>query len=197
MGNISRIGDLLADPTADMTLEDLKNHLNELAGFRQNVRVAFCKKLARAYFLIVGSEPMKPGHSGHVGYSTEALAGRKRFFLWCKNNLRSASGKEYKTTSLLTYVGLGFKVAPEKVIAFQLKREQKRAAANRSVAVALVKAIDAPGPKVVAAPTLRKKYALPSNVAAEVNALMRAWDEASTEARKQFLYLVTDRRISA
>ena len=57
------------------------------------------------------------------------------------------------------------------------------------------RALPAEGPKVIPIRTLRKKYEISGDVATEVNALMRAWEQASEQARKQFLYLVTNRRV--
>ena len=49
-------GNLLREPEPTADLEQLARELNELAHVRQNARVAFCRRLAAAYLLIVGKK---------------------------------------------------------------------------------------------------------------------------------------------
>ena len=101
--NMTRIEQLLADPASDISLDELKAEINELAKLRDKSRVAFCKRLAIAYMLIVGrpfgkNQP-RDGESG-------------KFFLWCAKNIRTANSKIYSTGTLRTYLAVGFSSNP-------------------------------------------------------------------------------------
>lgn len=54
ISNMTRIEQLLDDPNPEISLDDLKSEINELAKLRDKSRVAFCKRLAVAYLMIVG-----------------------------------------------------------------------------------------------------------------------------------------------
>lgn len=175
--NMTRIEQLLMAPDPEATLEDLKNELNELAKLRDTSRVAFCTRLAAAYMLFTGrplsKEEPKDGSS-------------KKFYEWCRTNIRSGNGKEYSTGTLRSYLGVGFSANP--TVALRQKREMgnRRSELMRHLGMQVEKAIRAESkPKVVPITKLREKFKLPSNVAQEVNSLMRAWEEASSEARGQ------------
>jgi hypothetical protein len=45
--------------------------------------------------------------------------------------------------------------------------------------------------------TKLKAQGMPTDVAREVNVLMTAWEQASSQARSQFMYMITGKRIAA
>lgn len=187
--NMSRVEDLLLDPAADISLDDLKIELNELARLRDRSRFAFCKRLAVAYMLIVGRIPT-------MGAPRDDKP--KSFFEWCWKNLRSANGKQYSTGTLKTYLSVGFSSNPEKLMQARSAAASKRGNQVRVLGTAITLAVRAETPpKVVPIFRLREKYRLPTNVAQEVNVLMRAWEGASPDARAQFVYIVTGRKVRA
>jgi hypothetical protein len=187
ISNMTRIEQLLTDPAKDITLDELKDELNELALVRDKSRVQFCKRLAVAYMLLVGralskSEP-KDGASG-------------KFYAWCTKNIRSAGGKLYTTSTLRGYLQVGFSSNPE--VALKQKRDQAnhRSETMRKLGIQVDKAVkkeDAPKPIPIT--KLKEQYRLPTDVAREVNELMRAWENASSQARAQFIYVVTGKKI--
>lgn len=174
---------LLQDPSSDVSLDELRSDLNELAKLRQGARVAFCKRLALAYLLIVGHRPSQ----GVIEPKT------KDFFKWCER-LRTANNKPYSTGTLRTYLTVGFAINPEKLVKDQARTQKRRDEMMRKLGGGLVQAVES-GTKVVSITKLKRQHGLPSNVAAEVNALMDAWDNASIEARGQFIYHVTGARL--
>lgn len=175
----------LDDPRADISLDQLAVELNELAKIRHSARIAFCKRLAVAYLMIVGHMPKKGSSDGG------------KFYKWCAERIRSGNGKAYTFSTLRTYLRVGFAKDPAKLLrqttAFSNKREQE----TRSLGAAVQRAVaDDDPPKVVPIKQLRDKYKLPTDVAREVNALMTAWEQASSQARSQFIYMVTGKRTS-
>jgi hypothetical protein len=181
--NITRVESLLADPAADISLDDLKTELNELAKLRDKSRLAFCKRLAVAYLLIVGRVPTM---------SSPRDDKPKKFFEWCWKNLRTANNKQYSTGTLKTYLSVGFSSNPEKLIKDRAASANDRGNRVRSLGASITHAARSETtPKVVPIMKLREKYKLPTNVAQEVNVLMRAWEQASSQARSQFIYMIT------
>lgn len=185
--NMTRIEQILDEPDPNATLDDLKAELNELAKLRERSRVAFCRRLAIVYLTLVGRPMTREAPRDN---------GSEKFYLWCRKNLRSANGKEYSTTTLRKYVAVGFSGNPVTAL------KELRASANRISEVArklgsaLIKNVkEEQATKVV--PIVKLRERLPNDVAREVNNLMRAWEQASSEARAQFLYHVTGRKISA
>lgn len=187
--NISRVESLIADPPSDISLKDLIAELNELAALRQNARLAFCKRLAIAYMLLIGRrvDPGAPRDGGSA-----------KFQKWCDENLKTANNKRYSSSTIRTYLTVGFAGNPEKYYEERSKinrdcavirhRKDER---DRKIGLALVAAASSSEPqKVVSIASLKRDYELTSNVAQEVNKLMTAWEQASTTARKQFLKLV-------
>lgn len=186
MTNLSRIESLLEDAPGDTSLEDLKRELNELAKLRHNSRLAFCKRLALAYMLVVGHPLSK---------ASPKDGGTRKFLAWCAKNIRSANGKQYSGNTVRTYLMTGFAANPEKRYADSLKlqrridrRDEKdRKFGHRMLAAAAVP--DAPRPASIS--VLKTRHGMSGDVASEVNVLMTAWEAASPEARKQFLHLVS------
>lgn len=185
--NITRVEQLLTDPASDISLDELKTELNELAKLRSQSRVAFCKRLAIAYMLIV-ERPMSLD-APRDGKS-------KKFFDWCAKNLRTANGKNYSTGTLRTYVSVGFSSNPATTLKDIRQQSAHRSEIMRKLGSKLDQAVKSESPpKVVSITKLREKYKLPTNVASEVNSLMTAWEQASPQARSQFIYLVTGKKV--
>lgn len=189
MSNITRIESLLDDPSTDVSLDDLKIELNELAKLRNNSRLAFCKRLAIAYMLLIG-------HARGPNSPRDGSAAK--FQKWCDANLRSANGKRYSSSTLSTYLTVGFAANPQKYLEDRVKvcrdygyirrRKDER---DRKIGLRLVAAATVVEPlRPISVVQLRKKYELTSDVATEVNWLMTAWEQASAPARKQFIALV-------
>ena len=183
ISNITRVESLLNDPASDITLPELRDEMNELAKLRQNSRLAFCKRLAIAYMLLIGRRagPDAP-HDG----------GTPKFLDWCYKNLYTANGKRYSRGTIQNYLGVGFASNPEKY--FEARNKvittfNRKSSHDRKLGAAITAAVKSPA-KVISITTLRQKHDLPTNVASEVNALMRAWEQASEQARRQFLRLV-------
>lgn len=186
--NMTRMEQLLSDPAADISLDELKLELNELAKLRDNSRAAFCKRLAIAYMLLVG----RP-----FGKSEPRDNAAKKFYEWCWKHIRTANRKQYSTGTLKSYLAVGFSSNP--ALSLKQKRDQSnsRSESMRKLGIRLEEAVSAKPPKVVPITQLRSKYKLPTDVAHEVNQLMRAWEQSSSEARSQFIYMVTGKRIAA
>lgn len=120
----------------------------------------------------------------------------KIFYEWCWKHLRSANNKQYSTGTLKTYLGVGFAANPEKYMTERRAQQSKRDDRVRVVGQSIVAAVKSgASPKVVPIAKLKERYSLPTNVAQEVNVLMRAWESASSPARSQFIHLVTGQRI--
>lgn len=184
--NIGTVESLLEDPAPDASLDDLKNDLNALARLRNKSRLAFCKRLALVYLMIVGRRQ---------GLGSPIDEKPKEFFLWCRKNIRSATGVEYSTNTLKGYLTVGFAANPEKLIereAQNWRRRDRKDAKDMKFGRAILKAVEAEPFKPIPVATLKKKYELSGDVASEVRALMDAWDAASQLARRQFLYIVRD-----
>lgn len=175
---------LLADPREGISLEELAAELNALARVRDSARIAFCKRLAVAYLLVVGHRPQNGSQDG------------VRFYDWCEKKIKSASGKRYTASTLRTYLLVGFSGNPEKMMRKRSQISTRIGTHNRQVGSALAAAVRDNSSKVVSLRELRRR-GVPSNVAQEVNTLMRAWEEASPEARAQFIYAVTGKRLAA
>lgn len=181
------VGRLLRDPEAGVSLDDLKVDLNQLAKLRNDVRLAFCKRLAIVYLLIVGNVPGRASvRDGKI----------KAFYAWCNQHLQTAGGKSYAPRTLRHYLEFGFANNPKaKIEAWRTNRD-KNHNHQRSMGAAVRDAIKAPAP-LLPIRQLKPKYELPTNVAHEVNALMTAWEAASSQARGQFIYMVTGKRVAA
>lgn len=186
--NMTRMEQLLSDPAADISLDELKVELNELAKLRDNSRAAFCKRLAVAYMLIVG----RP-----FGKNEPRDNAAKKFYEWCWKHIRTANRKQYSTGTLKAYLAVGFSANP--ALSLKQKRDQAnhRSERMRKLGIKLEAAVTATPPKVVPITKLRSQFKLPTDVAQEVNQLMRAWEQASSSARAQFIYMVTGKRLNA
>jgi len=187
--NMTRIEQLLSDPNPDISLDELKAELNELAKLRDNSRIAFCKRLSIVYLQIVG-RPMsnKEPHDGKP----------KAFYEWCWKNIRTANSKQYSTGTLKRYLMVGFSARPAETLRAIRKQASDRCENMRKLGIGLEQAVrrEEP-PKVIPITKLKSKYRMPTDVAREVNALMTAWEQASTEARSQFIYMVTGKRVAS
>jgi hypothetical protein len=178
---LGRAERLLLDPSGDASLDELKRDLNDLAKLRVETRLAFCKRLALAYMILVGHPPAESTGAGR--------ADARAFQTWCANNLRTANNKSYSIGTLRQYVSVGFDANP----ALRLKRQQEndRKKSHKSHQDAkrgrlVGKAIEADKPvKAI----LRRNVS--SDVSSEINALMTAWEAASPLARKHFMYSIT------
>lgn len=188
ISNITRIEHILQDPDPGITLDQLKDELNELAKLRSDSRVAFCKRLAVAYMLLVGRPYSK--REPNDGGST-------KFFAWCHKNIRTANSKEYSSGTLGAYLRVGFSNDPAIALKTIRHNANRTSEVSRKLGVAVREAIVARSKKVVPIPKLQERLKVTHDVAREVNNLMRAWEEASSEARSQFIYLVTGRKINA
>lgn len=175
---------LLADPAPTADLNQLARELNELAKVRQNARLAFCRRLAAAYLLIVGHRP-----------STRSSDGRK-FRTWCDENIHAANGKRYSHRTLELYLIIGFARNPESIIAQRTNDTNKRAQKMRRFGAALAQAPNKDAPKVWSIKEARAKLDVSTDVARELNILMKAWEDASPQARSQFLYIVAGRKVA-
>ena len=69
--------ELLRDPKPVADLEQLARELNMLARVRENARLAFCRRLAAAYLLLVGHTPNRRSQDGH------------KFRAWCDAKIRA------------------------------------------------------------------------------------------------------------
>lgn len=189
LSNMTRIESLLSDPSPDITLDELRVELNALATLRDGSRVAFCKRLAIAYMMIVG-RPLS---------TREPTDGKpKKFYEWCWKHIRTANGKQYSTGTLRAYLAVGFAANPAASLKARRKQANDRGSAMRVLGIKIEEATLRPEPpKVASIATLRLKHRLPTDVAREVNALMRTWEQASPEARSQFIYMITGKRLAA
>lgn len=183
LSNMSRVEDLLTDPKPDISLSELKADLNELAKLRQNTRLQFCKRLAIVYFLICGRR-----------YSKEAPKddATSKFLRWCEQNIRTYNGKRYASNTLRGYLFVGFSSNPEKALSKRQAESNHTNEVNRKLGSRIRQAIqtDCP-PRPVPVATIRQKFEVNRDVASEVNALMRAWEQACPEARRIFIQHVT------
>lgn len=186
MSNLSRLEELLEDPSGEASLDVLKQEMNELAVLRQNTRLAFCKRLALVWMIIVQAVPTQGKRTA------EENAKRKQFFLWCGKNLRSATGKQYSSGTLKTYLQTGFASNPAEHYNALMRKDRLRAHKQRKLISGLHKAIET-APRPIPIAVLREKYT--SDIAREVNQLMRCWEESSSEARASFIYQVTGRKL--
>jgi hypothetical protein len=184
---MTRIESLLLDPSSDASLDELKGELNELARLRQGSRVAFCKRLAVVYMIIVGQRPRQ---------GRKANGDAAKFVKWCTTNIQSATGKRYTRGTLLSYISVGFSANPEKLIVDSARKAKRRDEKMRKLGSGLSKAIDN-GTKVVPITKLRDQSNLTGNIATQVNAMMRSWEQADPQARSQFIYMVTGIRIAS
>lgn len=186
--NMTRIEQLLSDPAVDITLDELKAEINELAKLRDKSRVAFCQRLSVAYLMLVGRQ---------FGKGEPQDGGSKKFFAWCAKHIRTANGKLYSTGTLRTYLGVGFSSNPAATLKAIRAQSNHRSEQMRQLGSRLDEAVKtAEPPKVVPITKLRSQFNLASDVAMEVNRLMTAWEAASSQARAQFIYMVTGKRIA-
>lgn len=188
ISNMTRIEQLLMDPSADASLDELKAEINELAKLRDKSRVAFCKRLAVVYLIIVGRPlSQKEPHDGKS----------KAFYEWCWKNIRTANNKQYSTGTLKTYLNVGFSANPAATLKAIRRQSSGRCENMRKLGIGLERAVQREEPpKVIPITKLKSKYRMQTDVAREVNALMTAWEQASTEARSQFIYMVTGKRVA-
>jgi len=185
MNDLARINArLLSEPEPTLSLAQLADDLNALANIRQNARVAFCRRLAAAYLLIVGHRP-----------NTRSSDGSK-FREWCDKNIHSANKKPYSHRTLELYLIIGFSKNPEKIVRQRVDDANRRAHHMRRFGAAIAHAVEN---NVTALPVtkIRKQFDTTGDVAQEINALMRAWEQASTTARNHFLYLVSGQKIAS
>lgn len=183
----------LADPRPGMTLDELARELNELAKIRENARLAFCKRLAVVYLMLVGHKPYRGARD------------TGKFIKWCSDKLRSATGKEYKQGTLSKYVWVGFAKNPQKAFdrmmadsaRFNRVARQLADGTTQTLGSAVRRAVTTETPPRVIPITKLKQQGMPTDVAREVNVLMTAWEQASSQARSQFMYIVTGKRIAA
>jgi hypothetical protein len=182
LSNITRIETLLLDPVSDITLEELRAEMNELAKLRHGARLSFCKRLAVAYLKLIGH---RPAHGSSDG---------SKFRAWCNHNLLSATGKRYSSGTIDNYLKVGFSANPEKYLKDDARARKRRDERMRKLGGGLARAI-ANGGKVVPITRLKSKHKLSGDVAGQVNALMKAWEEAAPHARAQFIYMVTGSRL--
>jgi hypothetical protein len=176
------ISKLLADPNPEITLDQLAHELNELAKIRNSARFAFCKRLAMVYLLIVGHPPQTGVHVP--------------FYKWCSVNIRSATGKPYTFNTLRGYLKIGFADDPQRIM-----RERQRLVViadqkSRAIGSAIRRAVTANNPPAATSIPKLKAQGMPTDVAREVNVLMTAWEQASSQARSQFMYMITGKRIA-
>jgi hypothetical protein len=176
---------LLGDPNPGITLDELAKELNELAKVRHSARAAFCKRIAVAYLIIVGHPPSRQSSDG------------VKFYKWCEAKIRSGNGKRYTRSTLKTYIYAGFAQNTEQLVRAADKEANKRVEFSRALGTAVKRAVADPDPPKVIPITKLKAQGLPTDVAREVNALMTAWEQASSQARSQFIYIVTGKRIAA
>jgi hypothetical protein len=176
-------GNLLREPEPTADLEQLARELNELAHVRQNARVAFCRRLAAAYLLIVGHRPSNGSSDG------------KKFRAWCDAKIRSANKKRYSHRTLELYLIIGFAKNPEAIVRQRTDDANSRAREVRRFGAAVINAIEKEA-RVLPIIQIKKKFETTGDVAREINALMTAWEQACPQSRNHFLYLVTGRRVA-
>lgn len=175
---------LLSDPAPTADLDQLARELNELAQIRQTARLAFCRRLAAAYLLLVGHRPNRRSSDG------------RKFRAWCDAKIRAANGKKYSHRTIELYLIIGFSKNPEAIIRQRTDDANDRAHEMRRIGAALSQAIRSEtAPKPIPVRKLKTDFGLPGAVASEVNELMRAWENASPDARAQFIYQVTGKRL--
>ncbi len=174
---------LLRDPEPTADLEQLARELNALARVRESARLAFCLRLSAAYLLIVGHRPNRRSTDGH------------KFRTWCDAKIKSANGKSYSHRTLELYLIIGFSKNPEAIIRARTDDANSRAHSMRRIGASIVQAVEK-DTKVLPITQIRKRFDTTGDVAREVNGLMTAWEQASSEARSHFLYLVSGRKIA-
>lgn len=185
MSNLKDLNDsLLRDPSPTADLDQLARELNELANIRQSARLAFCKRLAAAYLLLIGHRPNRRSTDGH------------KFRDWCDRKIRSSTGKKYSHRTIELYLIVGFSKNPEAMIQARTDDTNRRAHEMRRFGAALTQAVEKEAPKVLSVTQIKSKYRVSGDIAQEVNALMTAWEAASSQARSQFLYLVSGRKVA-
>lgn len=183
--NMTEVSLILGDPNPNISLDQLAVELNKLAKIRNNARIAFCKRLAVAYLMIVGHLPRNGSSDG------------KKFYRWCGNKIRSGNGKAYTFSTLRTYLRVGLSKDPAKLLAQFTTTSNKREQQVRQLGANITRAALSNDPPKVISIRVLKKTGYPSNVAQEINVLMTAWERASPQARSQFIYLVAGRKIAS
>lgn len=181
----AELSKFLGDPNPGITLDQLASELNELAKIRDSTRLAFCKRLALAYLMIVGHTPRK------------GCRDATPFYKWCSDKIRSANGKQYTFHTIGNYLKVGFAKNPQKLMRDRAALSNKSLEISRGIGSAVKRAVMTDAPPRVIPITKLKAQGMPSDVATEVNRLMTAWEQASSQARSQFIYLVTGKRIAA
>ena len=185
--SLSQTDRLLLDPGSDTSLDDLKRELNALAHLRTDSRLAFCKRIAVAYMIIVGHAP-----------NERTLTGRenaRKFYLWCAENIRTANDKRYSKPTLRAYVDVGFSVNPanklQEIRAHVEKARHKSHEDAKRGRLILAATISPKNTKAPVSISKKVQSSFGSDVSGEINALIFAWDSASAQARKAFLYMIT------
>ena len=192
--NLSRIEELLDDPKSESSLETLKQEMNELAALRHNSRVAFCKRLALAWMVIVGQRPVVGPLTMEI--KKEYKENSHKFYTWCFKNLKTANGHHYSSGTIRTYLTTGFSNNPEKTIRDAYRASKRSDEKTRKLGAAVRKAVNLENqPQAVPIYRIKTKFKTTPDVAREVNILMRAWEDASTESRSLFIYQVTGRKL--
>ena len=182
---LTRSEQLLLDPSSDASLDELKQELNELAKLRTSARLAFCKRIAVAYMILVGHVPAEAKLTGR--------SDAKKFYQWCALNLRTSNDKPYSKSTLRAYVGVGFDTNPalalnkiRSAVVVARHKSHDDTKRGRLLGVAIIR----PTAAIVKLPSNRKDP-ISSNISQEINTLMSAWEQASAQARRSFLYMIT------
>lgn len=187
MKNISRMEELLSDPMAGVTLNQLRDELNELAKIRDKARLQFCKRLALVYVMLIGRRMIKGPKSRDDGTN--------KFLHWCTDNIHSRNGKKYSRSTLLAYLTVGFSSSPEKCLETKDKASHSWARQAEKISVSIKHACTQTPKAPISVKKLKTNYQMSSSVAQEVNSLMTIWEKASSQARSQFIYFITGRKI--
>ena len=163
---------LKCDP-GDVSLSSLGTEIRKLLRMREDVKIALAVRLAIAHKIIT------------TGQTPE-----RSFVEWCRRNV-VLNGKAIGTHSIWRLVRIGsaknpikayeeIKKAEREKQAEKLARMQKEAALGRNV-IAIDTGEMRPKPQGTS---------ISADVSQEMNALMTAWEHASPEARRQFLYMI-------
>ena len=163
---------LKIDPS-DISLPALGTEIRKLLRMREDVKIALAVRLAIAHKIIT------------TGQTPE-----RSFVEWCRKNV-VLNNKAIGTHSIWRLVRIGSARNPIKAYedikkterekqAIKLARMQKEAAAGRNV-IAIDTGEMRPKPQGAR---------ISEDVSQQMNALMTAWEHATPEARKQFLYMI-------
>jgi len=134
-----------------------------LIGLNSDVKLALALRLAVAHKIVTAQ-----------GASWSA---------WCFKHITKRDNKPYSIHAINKWVRLGQARNPAKAIAKFRKIEAKRHAESQREATAAIKVV-----KLITTPAGPRRV-IP-NISAGYDALLRAWEAAGPEARKQFLYFI-------